>query len=124
MCIPKEPRGTRRTVYLDKENVSKETEITKSNQTQVLEQKGTVMEMKFTRGARGRCEQEKKKSANLEIGLMTLPSLRSRKKRAENELNLGPHGASVVQQPQREEREEKGQREDRKRWWFSTSQIG
>lgn len=49
---------------------------------------------------------------------MTLPSLRSRKRRVENEQNLRPHGAlpaSMVQQPQREKREEKGQREDMKR---------
>lgn len=114
MCIPKEPRGTRRTVYLNKENVSKETEITKSNPDTGSGAERYMMEMKFTRGPSGRCEQEKKKSANLEIGLMTLPSLS--RKRADNEQNLGPHGASVIQQPQREKREEKGQREDMKRW--------
>lgn len=75
-CNPKKPEASRKTVCLNKENV-RQWKLPK-----VTTRRSTITEIKSSlEGPGSRCEQPKKESANLDIGVKTLPSLRSREKK-------------------------------------------
>lgn len=67
---------------MNKENVEKETEIIKINQTEILEWKNLITKLKIHhRDSTAYLSKQTKQSVNLKIGHLKLSSLRHRKRR-------------------------------------------
>lgn len=86
-------KGDQRTVGLNKENISKEIEMIRSNQIEILEQKGTVTEMKSSlKGSVADVSRRRQKGFLGDRPNDITQSEEQKEKGVENVENLGPDG--------------------------------